>query len=106
MDTFTVKKGKPFHQTLLGRKIETNEEYLVETQEYQGGATAILQILKTQVRCLMFGNCHHQKVIFQYQYHDQHPPCQMSDAGTYTLRGENRNGSDKVAKVKLSPSLA
>ena len=42
-------KGKPFHQTHLGRKIETNEEYLVETQEYQGGATAILQILKTQV---------------------------------------------------------
>ena len=49
-----MKKGKPFDQTLLGRKIETNEEYLVETQEYQGGATAILQILKTQVRCLMF----------------------------------------------------
>ena len=24
------------------------------------------------------------------------PPRQMSDAGTYTLRGENRNGSDKV----------
>ena len=24
-------------------------------------------------------------------------PHQMSDAGTYTLRGENRNGSDKVA---------
>ena len=23
-------------------------------------------------------------------------PFQMSDAGTYTLRGENRNGSDKV----------
>ena len=25
-------------------------------------------------------------------------PNQMSDAGTYTLRGENRNGSDKVKK--------
>ena len=32
-----------------GRKIETSDEYQVETQEYQGGATAILQILKTQV---------------------------------------------------------
>ena len=40
----------------------------MECEEYQGGSTAILQIFKTQ----------------------------MQDAGTYTLRGENRNGSDKV----------
>ena len=57
-------EGKSIHRTLSGRKIETNEEYLVETQEYQGGATAILQILKTQVIYLMFGYCHLQKLIF------------------------------------------
>jgi len=64
-------KGEPppqFSWWKDGRKIETDDDYQVETQEYQGGATAILQILKTQ----------------------------MPDAGTYTLRGENRNGSDKV----------
>merc|ERR1712055_352932 len=64
-------KGEPppqFSWWKDGRKIETNDDYQVEFQEYQGGSTAILQILKTQ----------------------------MSDAGTYTLRGENRNGSDKV----------
>ena len=32
-----------------GKKIESCEEYQVETQEYQGGSTAILMILKTQV---------------------------------------------------------
>ena len=46
----------------------SNDEFQVECEEYQGGSTAILQIFKTQ----------------------------MHDAGTYTLRGENRNGSDKV----------
>ena len=46
----------------------SNEEFQVECEEYQGGSTAILQIFKTQ----------------------------LQDAGTYTLRGENRNGSDKV----------
>ena len=37
-----------------GRKIETSDEYQVESQEYQGGATAILQIFKTQVGNLIF----------------------------------------------------
>ena len=46
----------------------SNDEFQVECEEYQGGSTAILQIFKTQ----------------------------LQDAGTYTLRGENRNGSDKV----------
>ena len=80
-------KGEPppaFSWWKDGRKIDNTEEFQVfttpnfsvsrssylqvETEEYQGGATAILQILKTG----------------------------MVDAGTYTLRGENRNGSDKV----------
>jgi len=64
-------KGEPppsFSWWKDGKKIETNDEFSVEFEEYQGGSTAILQILKTQ----------------------------MSDAGTYTLRAENRNGSDKV----------
>ena len=51
-----------------GKQIVSNDEFQVENEEYQGGSTAILQIFKTQ----------------------------MHDAGTYTLRGENRNGSDKV----------
>ena len=45
-------KGEPppvFTWWKDGKKIETNEDFLVEFQEYQGGSTAILQILKTQV---------------------------------------------------------
>jgi len=64
-------KGEPppvFTWWKDGKQIKSNEDYSTECQTYQGGSTAILQILKTQ----------------------------MSDAGTYTLRGENRNGSDKV----------
>merc|ERR1719415_483684 len=64
-------KGEPpptFSWWKNGRQIVSNEEFQVECEEYQGGSTAILQIFKTQ----------------------------MQDAGTYTLRGENRNGSDKV----------
>ena len=41
-----------FYRNLSGRKIETDDDYQIETQEYQGGATAILQILKTQVSYL------------------------------------------------------
>jgi len=64
-------KGEPppeFSWWKEGQKIGNSDEYLAECQTYQGGATAILQISKTQ----------------------------MTDAGTYTLRAENRNGSDKV----------
>ena len=32
-----------------GKKLVTSEEYVVESDEYQGGATAMLQILRTQV---------------------------------------------------------
>ena len=45
-------KGEPppqFSWWKDGKKIETNDDYQVEFQEYQGGSTAILQILKTQV---------------------------------------------------------
>jgi len=64
-------KGEPpptFTWWKDGKQIVNNEEFQVECEEYQGGATAILQIFKTQ----------------------------LQDAGTYTLRGENRNGSDKI----------
>lgn len=64
-------KGEPpptFTWQKDGQPVKSNEKYLVETIEYQGGATAILQILKTQ----------------------------MEDAGTYTLHASNRNGTDKV----------
>ena len=48
-------KGEPppqFSWWKDGKKIETNDDYQVEFQEYQGGSTAILQILKTQVTVL------------------------------------------------------
>ena len=64
-------KGEPpptFSWWKDGKQIVSNDEFQVECEEYQGGSTAILQIFKTR----------------------------MQDAGTYTLRGENRNGSDKV----------
>ena len=64
-------KGEPppqFSWWKDGKQIVNSEEYQIEMEEYQGGATAILQILKTQ----------------------------FHDAGTYTLRGDNRNGSDKL----------
>jgi hypothetical protein len=32
-----------------GRQLVTDERYLTQTIEYQGGATAVLQINKTQV---------------------------------------------------------
>ena len=51
---FTLTFWKYPHCRFAGRKIETSDEYQVETQEYQGGATAILQILKTQVNSLSF----------------------------------------------------
>ena len=64
-------KGEPppvFSWWKNGQQISNSEEFQVESEEYQGGSTAILQIFKTQ----------------------------MQDAGTYTLRGENRNGSDRI----------
>ena len=64
-------KGEPppqFSWWKDGKQIVNSEEYQIEMEEYQGGSTAILQILKTQ----------------------------FHDAGTFTLRGDNRNGSDKV----------
>ena len=51
---FTFTFSRYPHCRFAGRKIETSDEYQVETQEYQGGATAILQILKTQVNSLSF----------------------------------------------------
>ena len=54
-----------------------------------------MQILKTQVEYLMLGN-HEQVNKTRIKVTVLNPPRQMSDAGTYTLRGENRNGSDKV----------
>ena len=32
-----------------GRKLENSEEFLIESDEYQGGATAMFQVLRTQV---------------------------------------------------------
>ena len=51
---FTLTFSRYPHCRFAGRKIETSDDYQVETQEYQGGATAILQILKTQVNSLSF----------------------------------------------------
>ena len=45
-------KGEPpptFSWWKGGEKIESNDEFQAEFQEYQGGSTAILQIMKTQV---------------------------------------------------------
>lgn len=64
-------KGEPppvFTWKREGQPIETSERYLVESIEYQGGAIAVLQILKTK----------------------------LEDAGTFTLHACNRNGTDKV----------
>jgi len=64
-------KGEPpptFTWSKDGQPIVTDDKYLIERIEYQGGATAVLQILKSQ----------------------------MTDAGTYTLHASNRNGADKV----------
>ena len=51
-----------FYGNFSGRKIETDDDYQVETQEYQGGATAILQILKTQVRHIELGIGNWEKI--------------------------------------------
>ena len=51
-----------------GRPVDCNDDYMTERHEYQGGALAILHIPRTQ----------------------------FDDAGTYTLKAENRNGSDKI----------
>ncbi|XP_023324296.1 twitchin isoform X2 [Eurytemora carolleeae] len=64
-------KGEPpptFLWKKEGKEITSDEKYQVETIEYQGGSTAVLQILKTQ----------------------------LTDAGTYSLQAFNRNGTDKV----------
>jgi len=64
-------KGEPpptFTWWKNGHQITNNEEFQVECEDYQGGSTAILQVFKTK----------------------------LEDAGTYTLRAENRNGGDKV----------
>ncbi len=45
-----------------------SEDYIIKSEEYQGGATAILSL----------------------------PRSLMEDAGTYTLKAENRNGSDSI----------
>ena len=63
-------KGEPpptFSWWKNGHQIVNNEEFQVECEDYQGGSTAILQVFKTK----------------------------LEDAGTYTLRAENRNGGDK-----------
>merc|ERR1712079_502528 len=79
-------KGEPpptFSWWKDGHQIVNSEEHQMEREEYQGGSTAILQILKTQ----------------------------FSDAGTYTLRGENKNGnlecrcSQSFRTSELSPQL-
>lgn len=64
-------KGEPpptFKWFKDGHQIHHSPEFVIERKEFQGGAVAMLTISRTQ----------------------------MSDAGTYTLVAENRNGTDKV----------
>eukprot|EP00095_Tigriopus_kingsejongensis_P009301 maker-scaffold175_size286436-snap-gene-1.53 protein:Tk09301 transcript:maker-scaffold175_size286436-snap-gene-1.53-mRNA-1 annotation:"low quality protein: twitchin-like" len=64
-------KGEPppqFSWYKNGNKLINSDEFVIATDEYQGGATAMLQVFRSQ----------------------------MHDAGTYTLVAENRNGSDKI----------
>ncbi|XP_059094392.1 twitchin-like [Tigriopus californicus] len=64
-------KGEPppqFSWFKGGQRLHNSDEYIIATDEYQGGATAMLQVFRSQ----------------------------MHDAGTYTLVAENRNGSDQI----------
>ena len=64
-------KGEPppkFSWYKNGELLKNCNEIKIETDEYQGGATALMQVVKSQ----------------------------MTDAGTYTLVAENRNGKDKI----------
>jgi len=64
-------KGEPPPKFLWykdGHLLQNSGAIQIQSDEYQGGATALLQIVKSQ----------------------------MSDAGCYTLVAENRNGKDKI----------
>lgn len=81
-------KGEPpptFSWWKDGHQIVNSEEHQMEREEYQGGSTAILQVKISANKQKIFDAALLQILKTQF-----------SDAGTYTLRGENRNGSDKV----------